>query len=150
SGDKATAHVTLKDGRVLTLPVTVGQSRPVVSLLSKSIDQPKDSPIRLAPDDLPLSERFTFFLKSQDDFPRAEQIEIASADDALHTTLTVAAGTLVLQNKHTVYAPLEPLTLFGPSAFGPLRLRAIAPDGTTGAWIPLVTLVRLPTLSELR
>jgi hypothetical protein len=150
SGDKGTAKVTLKDGRVLTLPVTVAQSRPVVTLLSKSIDQPKDSPIHLAPDDLPLSERFTFFLKSEDVFPRAEQIEIASVDDALHTTLTIAAGTLVLQSKHTVYGTIEPLKLFGPSAFGPLRLRAIAPDGTAGDWIPLVTLVRLPTLSELR
>ncbi len=149
-GDHATANVTLKDGRVLNLPVSVGQPRPVVTLLSKSVEQPKDSIIHIAPDDLPLSEHFTFFLKSQNDFPRAEQIEIASADDGLHTTLTIAAGTLVLQNKHTVYATLEPLKLFGPSAFGPLRLRAIAPDGTTGDWIPLVTLVRLPTLSELR
>jgi hypothetical protein len=149
-GDHATANITLKDGRVLNLPVSVGQPRPVVTLLSKSVDQPKDSTIHLAPDDLPLSEHFTFFLKSEDNFPRTEQIEIASADDALHTTLTIAAGTLVLQNKHTVYATLEPLKLFGPSAFGPLRLRAIAPDGTTGDWIPLATLVRLPSLTELR
>jgi hypothetical protein len=148
-GQRATANVTLKDGRVLTLSVTVGQSRPVVTLLSKSIDQPKDSAIHLAPDDLPLSEHFTFFLKSEDNFPRTEQIEIASADESLHTRLGIEAGTLVLQNKHTVYATLEPLKLFGPSAFGPLRLRAIAPDGTTGDWIPLVTLVRLPTLAEL-
>ncbi|HEX4651670.1 MAG TPA: hypothetical protein VH250_09235 [Granulicella sp.] len=149
-GDRATANVTLKDGRVLNLPVAIEQPRPVVTLLSKSVDRPKDSAIHLAPDDLPLSEHFTFFLKSQDNFPRAEQIEIASTDGALHTILTIADRTLVLQNKHTVYATLEPLKLFGPSAFGPLRLRAIAPDGTTGDWIPLVTLVRLPTLSELR
>jgi hypothetical protein len=149
-GDHATANVTLKDGRLLNLPVSVGQPRPAITLLSKSVDHPKDSAIHLAPDDLPLSEHFTFFLKSQDNFPRDEQIEIASADDALHSTLTIAAGTLVLQNKHTIYATLEPLKLFGPSAFGPLRLRAIAPDGTAGDWIPLVTLVRLPTLTELR
>jgi hypothetical protein len=149
-GQRATANVTLKDGRVLILPVTVSQSRPVVTLLSKSVDQPKNSTIHLAPDDLPLSEHFTFFLKSEDNFPRSEQIEIASADESLHIKLGIEAGTLVLQNKHTVYATLEPLKLFGPSAFGPLRLRAIAPDGTTGDWIPLVTLVRLPTLAELR
>jgi hypothetical protein len=148
-GERASARVTLKDGRLLTLPVTIAQARPVVTLLSKSVDQPKDSPIHLAPDDLPLGEHITFFLKSDDNFPRSEQIEIASADDALHTTLAIPAGTLVLQNKHTVFATLEPLKLFGPSAFGPLRLRAIAPDGTTGDWIPLATLVRLPTLNDL-
>jgi len=149
AGDKFTATATLKDGRTLTLPVTINTPRPVVTLLSKGIDQPKASPIHLSPDELPLNEKITFFLKSPENFPRAEQIEIASLDDSLHTTLSIAAGTLVLQNKHTVLATLEPLKVFGPSAFGPVHLRAIAPDGTTGDWIPLATLVRLPTLTDL-
>jgi hypothetical protein len=46
-------------------------------------------------------------------------------------------------------AVLQPLKAFGPSAFGPLRLRAVAPDGTAGDWLPLATLVRLPTLTAL-
>jgi hypothetical protein len=41
------------------------------------------------------------------------------------------------------------LKAFGPSASGPLRLRAVAPDGTAGDWLPLATLVRLPTLTAL-
>jgi len=148
-GEHITANVTLNDGRVQTMPVTIGQPRPVVSLLSKSIDQPKNSPIHLADGDLPLDQKITFFLKSAENFPRSEQIEIASTDDSLHTMLSVAAGTLVIQNKHTVFATLEPLKLFGPSAFGPLHLRAVAPDGTSGDWVPLATIVRLPTLTDL-
>jgi hypothetical protein len=56
----------------------------------------------------------------------------------------------VLQNPHTLLATLNPIKDFGTSAFGPLRLRPVAPDGTTGDWIPLVTLVRLPTFKDLR
>ena len=59
------------------------------------------------------------------------------------------SGGLVLQNPHTLLATLDPLKAFGTSAFGPLRLRPISPDGTTGDWLPLVTLVRLPTLKDL-
>ena len=82
-------------------------------------------------------------------FPRTGQIQIASADDSLHATLSVAAGTLVLQNPHTLLGTLDPLKSFGTSAFGPLRLRAVAPDGTPGDWLPLVHLVRLPTLTDI-
>ena len=154
AGDKFVATATLKDGRTLTLPVTVSGPRPVVALLSKGIsgngaDQQKTSAIHLSPDDLPLNQKLTFFLKAPDTYPRGQQVEIASADESLHTKLSIADGTLVLQNKHTVLATLEPLKVFGPSAFGPLRLRAISPDGTTGDWISLATLVRLPTLTDL-
>jgi hypothetical protein len=150
SGDKLTATATLKDGRTLTLPMTIDRPRPVISLLSKGIDQAKPSPIKLSPDDLPLDEKLTFFVKSAENFPRAEQIEIASTlDGSVKTTLSISAGTLVLQNKHTVLGTIEPLKVFGPSAFGPLHLRAVAPDGTTGDWISLATLVRLPTLTNI-
>ena len=46
-------------------------------------------------------------------------------------------------------ASFDPLKSFGPSVFGPLRFRAI--EGTArGDWQPLVTVVRLPTLKEVR
>ena len=148
-GDKIIATATLKDGRTLTLPVTVSGPRPVVTLLSKGIEQSKGSPIHLSPDDVPLNQKLTFFLKSVDNYPREQEVEVASTDDSLHVKLSIASGTLVLQNKHTVLATLEPLKVFGTSAFGPLHVRAVAPDGTTGDWIPLATLVRLPTLTDL-
>jgi hypothetical protein len=150
-GDQLTAHFTLKDGRTLTLPVTVAPPRPSVTILNKSIGEAPDSPIHLADqDDLPVSQQLTFSLKSATPFPRTGQLEVSNADDSIRTMLSVASGNLVLQNPHTLLATLDPLKTFGTSAFGPLRLRPVTPGGTTGDWIPLVTLVRLPTLTGLR
>jgi hypothetical protein len=149
-GAHLTAHLSLKDGRSLTLPVTVSPARPTVTLLSKNIGQSPDTPIHLADqDDLPVDQQLTFSLKSSAPFPRSAQLEIANADETLRTTLSVASGSLVLQNPYTLLATLDPLKAFGTSAFGPLRIRPIAPDGTTGDWLPLVTLVRLPTFKDL-
>jgi hypothetical protein len=150
-GDRLTARFTLKDGRTLTLPVTVAPPRPSVTLLNKSIGQSSTSPIHLAnqDDDLPVDQQLTFSLKSAAPFPHNAQLEIANADDSLRTMLSVANGNLVLQNPHTLLATLDPLKAFGTSAFGPLRLRPVSPDGTTGDWLPLVTLVRLPTFTDL-
>jgi hypothetical protein len=150
SGEKLTAHVTLKDGRTLTLPVDVQAPRPSVTLINKRITHASDEPIHLAdPDDLPANDQLTFSLRSETSFPRTGRIEIANADNSLHTTLDVPAGTLILQNHHTLVGTLNPLKAFGTSAFGPLRLRAVDPDGTAGDWIPLITLVRLPTLEDV-
>jgi hypothetical protein len=85
-----------------------------------------------------------------------------------------------LQDPHTIVATLDPLRSFGPSAFGALRMRAIYPATTShhndhhpadsanepesastesatddpaspaSDWLPLVTLVRIPTLSQLQ
>ena len=149
-GEHLTAHFSLKDGRSLTLPVTVAAPRPSVTLLSKNIVQSGNTPIHLADqDDLPVSQQLIFSLKSATPFPRTGKLEIASPDETLHTTLTVASGNLILQNPHTLLVTLDPLSAFGTSAFGPLRMRPIAPDGTTGDWLPLVTLVRLPTFKDL-
>jgi len=150
-GEKLSARFTLKDGRTLTLPVTVGPARPSVTLISKSIGQSSASPIHLVDeDDLPVNQQLTFSLKSVAPFARTGQLEIANADDSLHAMLSVANGNLVLQNPHTLLVTLDPLKTFGTSAFGPLRLRPVSPDGTTGDWLPLVTLVRLPTFTDLR
>ena len=148
-GDHLTAHITLRDGRSLSLPVTIDTSRPSITLLSKNIAQPS-SPIHLAnPDDLPVDKKLTFSLRSAVPFPRNGQIEIASTDDSLRTTLTVSSG-LILQDAHTLLGTFNPLKAFGTSAFGPVHLRALAPDGTAGDWIPLATLVRLPALEGVR
>ncbi len=159
AGEHLQAQVRLNDGRALDVATVVLPPRPEVTLLSRRVVQPAPSPIQLStPDDLPLGAQLMFFLKSAAAFPRAGQIEIASApaagsDDVLKTSLTVAAGSLVLQDAHTLLATFDPLKTFGPSTFGPFRLRALAPDGaggfTEGEWIPLATIVRLPTLTAL-
>ncbi len=149
-GDRLTATVTLKDGRSLPLPLTVAPPRPVVTLISKSISHASETGIQLASnDDLPVNQQLIFSLNSPTPFPRSGKVEITNADDSLRTSLTVTAGTLVLQDPHTLLGTLDPLKTFGTSAFGPLRLRAISPDGTAGDWIPLAILVRLPTLTDI-
>ena len=45
---------------------------------------------------------------------------------------------------------LDPLKSFGPSAFGPLRFRPVEIDSENGDWQPFATLVRTPTLNEVR
>jgi hypothetical protein len=164
-GDHLSAKIALRDGRTLTVPVDVSAQRPVVTLLRKTADTPPNSPISLAnTDDLPLSQRLSFTLKSASNFPRDGQVEIETLDGTLRTVLTLApSGGLLLQDPHTIVATLDPLRSFGPSAFGPLHLRAVFPAPTQNAptpstpsetrasdWLPLATLVRLPDLTQIQ
>jgi hypothetical protein len=157
AGSSMTAHVALKDGRTLHVPLSVGPPRPAVLLLGKA-DVPAENAAKGrfgillgSQDDLPSSDGLIFSLKSAQPFPRAGKVEIASPDDSLHTTLSLADAnsSLILEGPDTLLATLQPLKAFGPSAFGPIRMRVVTPDGTAGDWLPLVTLVRLPTFTRL-
>jgi hypothetical protein len=103
-------------------------------------------------EDLPVDRRLVFFLKSKvpSSFPRDEKIEVSSADGSFHTALSLADGTLLLEDATTAMGIVEPLARFGPSAFGPVEARAVAVNGAAGDWLPLGTLVRTPTFKELR
>jgi hypothetical protein len=150
---KMVASVTLKDGRVLELPTTIEPRRPKVTLIGKSIQSPFASPIHLEnQDDLPQDGRLSFVLKTEipDTFPRTEKIEVAADDSSFNVLLSVDDGNLVLQDAHSVLAILDPLKQFGASAFGPLRFRPVAADRLKGDWQPLVSLVRMPSLNEIR
>ena len=155
-GAKQTAHITLKDGRGLELASTIQSPRPRIALISKTVQadaSSSSSPIRLeGADELPLNARLSFALKSQvpASFPRDEMIEVATTDGSVYTMLSVADGTLMLQDAQTVLAVVDPSKSLGTSAFGPLRFRPVAADGEKGDWQPLATLVRLPKLQELR
>jgi hypothetical protein len=150
------ARVELKDGRELKAPVTVNPPRPEITLLSKGVQDvtaATPSPVQFgSPDDLPVNERVVFFLKSGSppNFPRSEKIEVSATDSSFHTTLDLADGGLMLEDSTTAVGNVEPLSRFGSSAFGPIRLRAISADGSAGDWLPLGTLVRLPGFKELR
>jgi hypothetical protein len=166
-----TANIALTDGRAITAPVVVSTARPAIKLLRKTIETaPAAGLILTNADDLPLNATLTFTLKTPVPFPRNGQVEIETLDGTLRTVLTLApSGGLLLQDPHTVVATLDPLRSFGPSAFGELHLRAIYPDASTNLssrsdierakpaevespssdWLPLGTLVRLPTLSLL-
>ncbi len=151
AGDHLEGKVTLEDGRTLSTGFTVLASRPALHLLSKSYTLSQPSPIQLASkDDLPLSSRLTFSLRSDPPMPRDAAVELASEDGSLETKLSIQSGSLVLEDSHTVLAELDPEKTFGRSAFGPLHLRLVTHDGTAGDWLPLGTLVRLPTLNRLQ
>ena len=153
AGDEVTARTSLKDGRVLTLVAGIDPPRPKVTLLNKNIQPgPLPSPIQLgSQDELPQGGRLSFFLKAEvpDRFSRTQKIEVATTDGSYNIFLSLDDGGLLAQDAQTVMATLDPLKSFGPSAFGPLRFRAV--DGNLkGDWQPLATLVRLPALKEVR
>ncbi len=157
AGAKAIAQVTLKDGRVVPVPVSISNARPSVTLINKNVQlaaAPSTAPsitMKLgAPDELPLDGKLTFALKSDSPatFSKDESIEIGTADGLASVTFSLASGQLVLQDTKTAIATLDPQKSFGASAFGPLRLRPVMADGTAGDWLPLATLVRLPTLQS--
>jgi len=155
-GKRYVAHVSLRDGRELTAPVTVDPPRPQVMLLSKGVQNDvaaPQPPVQLgSADDLPLEGRLVFFLKSLEPraFPRDEKVEVAAEDSSFHTLLTLSDGSLMLEDAHTAVGSFEPLARFGSSAFGPVRVRALSADGAAGDWLPLGTLVRLPGFTALR
>jgi hypothetical protein len=152
AGQKIVAHVSLKDGRILNLDIVVESPRPRLALISKHV-QTGASVIRLGnADDLPQDGAMSIFLKTEmpANFPRGEKIEIATEDGSASSYLSLADGTLVLQDSHTVLGTLHPLKNFGQSVFGPLRLRPVSENGERGDWQPLAKLVRVPTLKEVR
>ncbi len=150
------AKVELRDGRQLKVPVSVNPPRPEVSLLSKGTQDDgtqAQSQVHLgSAEDVPLGARLVFFLKSvvPQNFPRTEKVEVAAADGSFHTVLSVADGGLMLEDSKTAMGSVEPLARFGPSAFGPVRARALSSDGVAGDWMPLGTLVRVPGFKDLR
>jgi len=153
-GQKLEVHVTLKDARVLDLETTIDPPRPRVSLLSKSIQAgPVPSPIRLGnQEDLPQDGQMSFFVKTEvpATFPREEKIEVATEDGSVDALFSLEKGTLFLEDPATVLVTLQPLKNFGPSAFGQLRFRAISANDERSDWQPLVKLVRIPALKEVR
>ena len=125
-----------------------------MSLVNKSI-QPgsAETGINLgSSEELPLDGQLSFLVKTEvpAKLTRAEKIEIATADEAFTTTLGVTDGSLVLRDSETLFGVLDPRKAFGPSAFGPVRFRPLAADGTKGDWQPLATLVRVPALKQIR
>jgi hypothetical protein len=155
-GGDYSAEVELKDGRKLKAPVAVESPRPQIVLLSKGVQANTSNdlpPIQLgSPDDLPVGDRLVFFLKSSTPatFSRSEKVELAAADSSFDTLLDLKDGSLMLEDAKTAEASLEPASRFGSSAFGPVRVRAVAADGEAGDWVPLGTLVRVPGFKELR
>jgi hypothetical protein len=147
------ARVKLKDGRTLPVKVSAAAARPSLSLVSlKASPSEKQGTLAVTlsgKDDIPLHGKLTFIVRTSDVFPRGESIEVATLDGSVHTNLSIASNTLILEDEHTAVATLDPLQAFGESAFGKLEMRPVAADGTTGDWIALGTLVRIPQITAI-
>jgi hypothetical protein len=151
-GDEAKAK--LKDGRVLTVKVAGKVARPALMLVSMNASPAEVSgalPVVLGgKDEIPLHGKLTFVVTMKEVFPRGQMVEVATADGAVKTALSLVDNNLVLQDDHTAVATLDPLKAFGQSAFGPLAMRPVAADGTTGDWTRLGVLVRTPEISAVK
>jgi len=153
-GERARARVRLQDGRAYEVSVAVLAPRPSATLIGKSVQLPANvsgRAIRLASqNELPPDAQLTFSLHARvpATFSRDDRIEVATLDDSLSTVLGPTNG-MTLQNSRVAVVTLDPARAFGPSAFGPLRFRVVSAAGA-GDWQPLVTLVRLPVLTDLQ
>lgn len=152
--EHAAGKVQLKDGRVLSVSVTVDAPRPKAILIGKSVQASAlsgDSNIRLAdPSELPLDGTLVFSVRAESPavFGRDETIDVATVDDAFDTSLSLTNGGLALENSHVAVATFTPSKAFGGSAYGPLKFR-VNVKGVSGDWQPLANLVRLPMLKSL-
>ena len=147
------AKLTLKDGRILPVNAMIDAPRPKAVLIGKSVQPSQlgaNSNIQLADGELPLDASLVFSVRAESPavFARDEIIEVATADESTVVALSVANGTLALENSRVAVATLNPMKAFGASSYGPLKYRVNA-KGSAGDWQPLATLVRLPTLKAL-
>ena len=147
------ASVKLKDGRTVPVKIAMEAPRPGLKLLSfeSRPAQANDALLVVlgSKEDIPLNGKVTFVVQTKDAFPRSQTIEVAVADGSVKTVLSLADNNLVLQDEHTAVATLEPLKAFGNSAFGALKMRPVAQDGTPGNWTPLGNLVRTPEITAI-
>jgi hypothetical protein len=150
-GDEAKAK--LKDGRVLTVKVAAEAARPGLMLVSMNASAAEENgalPVVLGgKDEIPLNGKLTFVVTTKEVFPRTQLVEVATADGAVKTELSLRDNNLILQDEHTAVATLDPLKAFGQSAFGPLAMRPVAADGSAGDWTRLGVLVRTPEISAV-
>ena len=155
---QATAKVTLKRRpALLDVKASIEPPRPEVVLLGKTpvsaSPTESDDNIQLSgPDEIGAGPGPAVLAEERcpAEIAPAEKIQVATSDESFHTELSTEKGALTLQDPQTVLAVLNPLHDLGPSAFGPLKFRVIDASGSAGNWQPLVTLVRVPTLSEVQ
>ncbi|HVN46771.1 MAG TPA: hypothetical protein VMT66_16195 [Steroidobacteraceae bacterium] len=142
------ADVGLADGRTFKVKAALETARPSAALISQSVQWAGagENALQLGDaSELPLGARLTFSIQAHSpaSFSAEDQLEVATADGAFGTLLSVSAGQMMLQSRKVALVRLDPAKTLGPSAFGPLQFRRIV-DGVAGDWVPLVTLVRLP------
>ncbi len=152
----SSAQVTLQDGRSFNVPVQVDPPRPRMTLIGKSVRPSAaslDSHVLLTnPDQLPQGSQLVFSVRAEGgaSLQRDAIIEIAAdVDEPPLAAMSIADGTLTLENRQVAVATLDSAKALGTSVFGPLQFRLNA-AGIYSDWQPLATLVRLPSLRDLK
>jgi len=152
--DANSALVTLKDGRVIEVPAAAEDPSTMLKLVSlQPFAPPHNGELEVSlgsQKDIPLRSTLHFVVQSVGIFPLSQSIEISTADGAMHATLNFHSESLILQDERTVVGSVDLYNAFGESAFGELRLRAVQGDGTSGSWVTLGKLVRLPHIKTVR
>ena len=154
AGDHGSVTLSLRDGRTLTTSYVVDAARPSVTVLNRTetpLPGEAGLPLSLSDADaVPLHSKLTVAMRSDSPakFSRSEKVEVGTTDGTLHTELSLADGSMVLQDNHTALAFLNPEKAFGASAFGPLQFRVVTNDAVSD-WEPLGTLVRTPVIQQL-
>jgi len=163
AGQVILAKVALKTGKTLKLRVTVAPARPGVELISKTVQpgavQPQGAIQLVGADEIQRGDKLVFSLRAKAPltFTGQEKLEIARAEDGagagdgnsvVVATLDGQHG-LELEDAQVLLASLDTGAGLAPSTFGPLRFRIVR-GGDAGEWRPLTTLVRLPTVRELK
>jgi hypothetical protein len=147
------ATVILEDGGVMTVPVAsedLGATLKVLSFDSTLATPKGEIPVALnSQQDIPLHGILHFVVQSDGIFPLGQVLELSTAHGAVHTSLSLSSGELILQDDHTAVATVDLDKAFGDSAFGELRMRAVPGDGTVGNWTTLGRLVRRPHITAV-
>ena len=153
AGQRLSASATLRDGRRISLPFTVEVARPRIELLGRSVTRSAtpQSSLSLQADEMTVADTLTFSVRTPKSasFSREQTLEIATVDGGFSTVLSQASGAIRLENANVAVARFEPTKALDANAFGALQVRSVV-NGVTGDWQPLIQLVRLPTLRELR
>ncbi|MES2883604.1 MAG: hypothetical protein V4709_02290 [Pseudomonadota bacterium] len=153
SGQRLTAKALLRDGRRISVPLTVELPRPRIELIGRNVASPVTAAnaIALQPDEMMAADTLTFSVRTPATagFGREQTLEIATLDGTTSTLLSQARGTIRLENAKVAVARFEPSKMLEANAFGALQVRSLA-NGIAGDWQPLIHLLRLPVLHTLR
>lgn len=158
AGEVLLSKVALKSGKTLKLRVTVGPARPVVELVSKTVQpgalQAQGAIQLMGGSEIQRGDTLVFSLRAKAPltFTGEEKLEISRTGDGAGgggvTTLDARHG-LELEDAQVLLASFDTGAALAPSTFGPLRFRIVS-NGDAGDWQPLATLVRLPVVRELK
>ena len=131
------------------MPLTLAAARPRIEIVGRNVAATTEAALGLQADEMTLADTLTFSVRTPAAFGREQVLEVATADGSVATTLSQANGALRLENARVAVARFAPAKVFDGNVFGLLQVRSVS-QGVAGDWQPLIHLVRLPSLRELR